>query len=176
MNGKGYGRKVVVVKFKILYQHFSGGIEENHEVPHDRPSLDSDLDLGPPTYKARMLIIWLQYSVHVVWCCVTYAFETVSLNSKTQSLICLSSENYLLIAALCYYNTQPPTSSSSFFVYVCVNTFRSYAYVSPTTGHNIRLRTFLGLSWVFRAAMVSTYTSIWKLRNLGHKSTKSDTV
>jgi hypothetical protein len=34
----------------------------------------------------------------------------------------------------------------------------------------------LGLSWVFRAAMVSTYTSIWKLRNLGHKSTKSDTV
>jgi hypothetical protein len=40
MNGKGYGKKVVIAKFKILYQHFSGGIEENHKESHNRPSVD----------------------------------------------------------------------------------------------------------------------------------------
>jgi hypothetical protein len=40
MNGKGHARKVVVAKFKILYQYFSGESEKNHEDHQDVPSPD----------------------------------------------------------------------------------------------------------------------------------------
>jgi hypothetical protein len=44
-------------------QHFTDGIEKNHEMPENSWSSGRDLKQNPPEYNAGVLNIWPQYFV-----------------------------------------------------------------------------------------------------------------
>jgi hypothetical protein len=47
---------VVVAKFTVLYLHFTGGLRKTTKnLSQDSWSLDQNLNLGPPEYKAGVL-------------------------------------------------------------------------------------------------------------------------
>lgn len=54
-----------MVMFEVLPHHMSDGTEENHKkkkFSQCRQSLDQDVNLGPPNFKAAVLPIQLQHS------------------------------------------------------------------------------------------------------------------
>jgi hypothetical protein len=61
-----------VAYFKVLYWHFSGGTEENHEnLSHESGSPDRYFNSGPPEYETRVLTTRLWRSVVEEWSFIT---------------------------------------------------------------------------------------------------------
>jgi hypothetical protein len=49
---KGFGKKLSLLNFKVLFWHSPGGTKENHKKPQDIPSPDRYWSPEPPEYEA----------------------------------------------------------------------------------------------------------------------------